>query len=138
MTENRHSAGRTYFVTLPYEGPLSLSAAARFLHLHDRAAIGECRITAMVALPGSILAVLTFRTPPDSMPHLLQTRWLDRIARRPGGRAIRAKEITTQKMLRERIDHCHFAPAQRALVRDPVHWAASTIRDHAPSEMILT
>lgn len=132
-----------YFVTAPL-GAASLPLA-HWRHVMCRAIaaeVGDDRITvdAMAVLPDRLMAVIACaewsgvtryrpaRPWHRSRPVPLMCSLL------PG---LTAQRLVGAKTIRERIDHCHYAPVLAGMCRTPEAWTHSTVQDRSASEMLV-
>ena len=142
MKQEHPDSRRPYFVTAPLPVPASLETCSSLLQAAIMADTGDAdpQIVAMVALPKRVMAVVYCRPKASHRARwrLLGRGWLRKRGASGTSLPITMTEITSPSALQNRIDFCHFAPARHGLVFDPMNWSHSTIRQHAPSDMILS
>ena len=143
MMNTSNDSTHFYFVTAPRgdcDAPL-----AHWMDAMRRACAAELGgdrpdVMSMVCLPDRIMAVIRGADWPGAVPYRPVRLWKTvqpkplMCSLLPG---LTAQRLTSDAMIAERIDHCHFAPVRRGLVNRTEDWADSTARTCDASEMLV-
>ena len=135
MKQHNNDSIQTYFVTARnHPGPHPFDTLKEWLAATCTEATGDIapRIVALTCLPESIVAVVQTTHWPGARPYRRAHFW-----RRSACGQVTAQHLSTDRIIRQKVDFCHFAPVSRGLVRHPEAWQQSTVRDRPTSEMLV-